>query len=60
MESLETTLEKLQWLKFNVAPGLDCLRNKHLLALLMDPKREVSPSAKLAVEHYFVYSCAVV
>ena len=52
--------EKLRKLKFDVAPGLGCLRNEHLLALLINPGREVCPSAQSAVENYFDYACAVV
>ena len=47
-------------MKFGVAPGLGCLQNKRLLALLVNLRREVSPSARSPVKHNLNYACAMV
>ena len=44
---------KLMKLKHDVAPGLGCLRNEHLLALLFSSKQQVTPSARDAATNYF-------
>ena len=37
--------DELGWLKFNTAPGLGGLRNGHLIALKLNAKRFMTPSA---------------
>ena len=40
-------------LKHNVAPGLGCLQNEHLLALNLNPARKMTLSAANAVDELF-------
>ena len=53
-------IAKLLGLKHDVAPGLGCLRNEHILALALNPNREAPPGAKAAVNNYLEYACSVV
>ena len=51
---------KLKGLKHDVAPGLGCLRNEHLLALLLNPNCQLTPSAARAVDNLCDFANAVV
>ena len=51
---------KLKGLRHDIAPGLGCLRNEHLLALLFSPKRQVTPSAAAATTNLYDFCNAVV
>ena len=51
---------KRRQLKHDVAPGLGCLRSKHILALLINPHRQVTPSAQAAVGNFFNYANTIV
>ena len=50
----------LRSLKHDVSPGLGCMRNKHLLALLPNPEPQVTPSAAAVVDNPFDYANAIV
>ena len=50
----------LRQLKHDVAPGLGCLRNEHLLALLINPDRQMTLGAALAVDNLHDYVNAIV
>ena len=50
----------MRQLKHDIAPGRGCLWNKHLLALLFSPKRQVTPSAEDATTNFFDYCNAIV
>ena len=52
--------ERLKQLKHDMAPGLGCLQNEHLLALVLNPKRQLTPSAAAEVDHFFDLENAVV
>ena len=52
--------KRLSQLKHDIAPGLGCLRNEHLLALLLNPDRQMTPSAAAAVDHLHDYANAAV
>ena len=55
------TFIRLLWqLKTDVSPGLGCLRNEHLLALLPNSGRQVTPSATAVIDEYLDYTNAVV
>ena len=41
--SREIFAKQIAGLKHDVAPGLGCLRNEHLLALLLNPDRQMTP-----------------
>ena len=43
-----------------VSPGLRDLYNKHLLSLMINPDRQMTPSAAAAVDHLFDFSDAAV
>ena len=43
-------------LKHDVAPGLGCLCNEHLLALIVNKNRPTTPEAADAVNNFHVYS----
>jgi hypothetical protein len=47
-------------LKADVAPGLGCLRNEHLLALAVNQSHQMTPSAAAAIDNYLDYANAVV
>ncbi|KAL7525155.1 hypothetical protein ACHAXR_000881, partial [Thalassiosira sp. AJA248-18] len=47
--------DHLHLLKHDVAPGLGCLRNEHLLALQLNPNRQQTPSAAAAVDNLLDY-----
>ena len=51
---------KLMKLKHDVATGLGCLRNKHLLTLLFSSKQQVTPSARETATNYFDYANVIV
>ena len=50
----------LKSFKHNVSAGLGCGRNEHLLALLIKPTRQVTPSAKNAVDNFHAYANNIV
>ena len=52
-------MEDLGRLKYNTAPGLGGLRNEHITALKLNPRRIMTPSASVVLDHYFSYSVAV-
>ena len=60
--SRELFAKQIAGLKHDVAPGLGCLRNEHLLALaiLLNPDRQITPSAAQVVDHFYGYADAVV
>jgi hypothetical protein len=47
-------------LKHDVAPGLGCLQNEHIIAIKINPKRQVTPSAADAMENFYEYSNGIV
>jgi hypothetical protein len=51
---------KHRQLKHAVAPGFGCLRSEHILALILNPHRQVTPSAQSAVGNLFNYGNAIV
>jgi hypothetical protein len=51
---------KYRQLKHNVAPGLGCLRNEHILAILINLHRQVTPSAYATTRNFFGYENAIV
>ncbi len=53
-------LQEIRVLKADVAPGLGCLCNKHLLALAVDQSCQMMPSAAAAIDNYLNYANAVV
>ena len=55
-----TFIRVLRQLKTDVSPGLGCLRNEHLLALLLSPERQVTPSAAAVIDEYLDYANAIV
>ena len=44
----------------DVAPGLGCLRNEHLLALAVNQSHQMLPSTAAAIHNYLDYANAVV
>ncbi|EJK46732.1 hypothetical protein THAOC_34586 [Thalassiosira oceanica] len=50
----------LRGLKSDVAPGLTCLRNEHMKALLINPERQQTLSAAAVINEYLDYANAVV
>jgi hypothetical protein len=52
-------LREIRALKADVAPGLGCLCNKHLLALAVNQSRQLTPSAATAIDNYLDYANAV-
>ena len=58
----EVLAEYLHLLKHNVAPGLGCMQNEHLLALQLNPSRQQTPvwQAAAAVDNLWDYANAVV
>ena len=50
--SREVFGDKLRELKHDVAPGLGCLRNEHMLALNLNPARQQTPSATSTVDDF--------
>ena len=52
-------MEELGRLKYNTAPGLGGLRNEHITALKLNPRRIMTPSASVLLDHYYAYSVAV-
>ena len=52
----EVFRERLKHLKHDTAPGIGCIRNEHLLVLVLDPDRQMTPSAAAAVDHFFDYA----
>ena len=51
--SREIFAKQIAGLKHDVAPGLGCLRNEHLLALLLNPDRQMTPSAAQVVDNFY-------
>ena len=39
-------------LKHDSAPGCGCLKNEHLIATIMNPKRQMTPSAAAAFDNF--------
>ena len=58
--SRELLAKNIAALKHGVAPGLGCLRNEHLLAILLNPDRQMTPSAASVVDNFYDYAEAVV
>jgi hypothetical protein len=53
-------LWEIRTLKVDVAPGLGCLRNEHLLALAVNQSCQIMPSAAAAIDSYLDYANAFV
>jgi hypothetical protein len=53
-------LWKIRALKADVAPGLGCLRNNHLLTLVVNQSHQMMPSAAAAIDNYLDYANAVI
>jgi hypothetical protein len=51
---------EIRALNADVAPGLRCLRNEHLLALAVNGFCQMMPSAAAAIDNYLDYANAVV
>ena len=58
--SRELFATQIAGLKHYVAPGLGCIRNEHPLAILLNPDRQMTPSAAQVVDHFYDYADAVV
>ena len=58
--SRELFAKQIAGLKHDVAPGLGCLRNEHLLAIFLNLDRQITPSAAQVVDHFYGYADAVV
>ena len=56
----EVFRKRLRQLKHDVAPGLGCLRNEHILALLINPDRQMTPSAASSVDNLHNYVNVIV
>ena len=52
-------MEELGRLKYNTVPGLGGLRNEHITALKLNPRRIMTPSASVVLDHYYAYTFAV-
>jgi hypothetical protein len=48
--------KELKSLKHDIAPGIGCIRNKHLLALLINPNRQATPEARYAVNNLHTFT----
>jgi hypothetical protein len=48
--------KELKPLKHDIAPGLGCIQNKHLLALFINPNRQASPEARDAVNNLHIFA----
>ncbi len=47
-------------LKHDVAPGIGCLRNEHLIAIILNPKQQVTPMAATVMDNFYEYANAIV
>ena len=47
--------DNIKGLTHDVAVGLVCLRNEHLLALLLNPDRQITPSAAAVRDNLLDY-----
>ena len=56
----ETFRKRLKGLNHDVAPGIGCLCNEHLLALPINPDRQMTPGAAAAIDHLYDFANAVV
>jgi len=44
----------------DVSPGLECIRNEHLLAMMLNPDRQVTPNAATLVNNLYDYANVIV
>ena len=56
--SRELFAKQIAGLKHDVASGLGCLQNEHLLAILLNPNRQMNPSAAQVVDNFYDYADA--
>ena len=47
-------------LKHDVAPGLGCLQNEHLIAIIISPKWQVTSSVVAAMDNFYKYANGIV
>ena len=57
---IDVRISKLAKLKHDVAPGLGCLCNEHLLALRLKPNHQMTTSTAAAVDNPWDYANAVI